>query len=70
MKTIITKITAVLSLALALAQSAALAETGAAVPASAMSGFDLGYTLICVVALVSIIWLGVTTYRRTKYKAQ
>ena len=68
MKSIFAKITAALALALALAQSAALADTGATVPASAMSGFDLGYTLICVAAFFSIIWLSVTTFRRTRYK--
>ena len=70
MKAIIKKLIAALSLTItALTQSAALADTVYSTNASAMSGFDRGYTLLCIAAFASIIWLGVTTIRRTRYKA-
>ena len=28
---------------------------------------DTGFVFICVAAVASLIWLGVTTYRRTRY---
>ena len=70
MKMIMKKIIAALTLALSalLTQPAALADTVYPTYASSMSGFDLGYTLICIAALASIIWLGATTIRRTRYK--
>ena len=71
MKSIAMKIIAALSLTISalLTQSVALAATSYPSGTPAMYDSDLGFTLACVAAFASIVWLGVTTFRRTRYKA-
>ena len=59
---------AVLSFAFMLLTPTALAEGISRSTAYAVSGSDWGFTLSCVAAFASLVWLGITTIRRTKYK--
>lgn len=68
MKNLFMKIIAALAFNLAALLPAGLAESILPATAYAQSGFDWGYTLICVVAFASLVWLYATTYRRTRVR--